>query len=555
VEETLIRRKRRDYENPSKQIFSHKEMISLIDGIWKAVEDIKSNSVVLEESPILSCPSIIPAGWRKLAKKVSKLEADAKPDEVFDTMPTWSHVTLNDAIIRLLYAFDQSDGNICDNILGMYDVADESTDAPFESLIKKAKILINKEGSKLGITKKTMSNLHEILRILTTKVCVTTDGGAVLFRKLGSIQHSCTPNCMFIPRGDNKAQLISIRDIRAGESINCSHIPTNCLRASCEIRQSWLRGIAGSRCRSSCCASGYDMRRRVICAKCHPMASRNLLSGCDQSELCFAARNNESGRWKGFRCGVDMDESEAMDIQKENHLIKKISILNEAEVDIARLFQYTRSAVSEAIIVFGKGHFTYQQLLLLECGLALHSLCTNTTGSEGQLFVTWTKMLVDIVNYSIETELPFAGMDELVRILVAPETLQMSLKIMTSTRKDDTVAVDALTTFASFVEQSCNCLVLIEGSDSVHSQDALKLKNWWTKKYNNWRLTPDPVVIEEKSFVSTNADETETVAPATPQMLSPFLSSSLLKYTTPIAIASSVAVVGILIYSLKTRRN
>lgn len=535
-------------------------MISHINGIWTATEAVKDGAVVLEETPILVIPSNIPTGWKKLAKKISRIEADKKPEDMIDTMPPWNQVTLNEAIIKLLFAFDSAEDGVRSSILEMYDVVDESKDSPFESLIKKSKAVITKEGPKIGMSKKTIGSLHKAMRVLTTKVCVTTDGGAVLFRKLGSIQHSCTPNCMFIPRGNNVGQLVAVRDIEAGEKINCSHIPTNCLRASVETRQAWLRGIAGTRCRSDCCTRRYDLRRRVICVKCHPMGTREAeLSSSDQSDICFAARNNETGSWKGLKCVIDMTESEAVDLAKEASLIKKIAILNETDVDLPRLIQFTRSAISEAIRVFGKGHFTYQQLLLLECGLALHSLCTHAGAAEPMrgMFRSWVKMLIDVVNFSVETELPFAGMDELVRILLAPETLQMSLRVMTGTKKDDAETLESLSTFADFVTRSCDGLVLIEGPESIHSQDGIKLKNWWTKKYKTWLLTPDvaaqspatPTAVDEKSFVSTNAED--SVLEATVAWVSK--PSLLAKLRVPIAVVSAAVLTGVLVFSLQRR--
>ena len=550
-------------------------MISFAENVWTSRVPVKDGSVLIEESPVLVCPPTIPAGWKKLAKKVSKLEPDRKPDSTADTMPPWAQVTLNEAIIRLLFAFDTADDATRSSVLEMYVIADESRDSPFESLIKKAKAIIVKEGPKIGLSKRTMQSLHEVMRVLTTKVCVTTDGGAVLFRKLGSIQHSCTPNCMFIPRENNIGHLIAIRDIEAGEVINCSHIPTNCLRSSVETRQAWLRGIAGTMCRSDCCTDGFDLRRRVLCNVCHPVSSRGELSGNDQSDLCFAAKSNVGGQWKGLKCGTEMEESAAIDIQKELQLIKKIMILNETDVDIGRLFQYTRTAITEAIRTFGKGHFSYQQLLLLECGLALHSLCTAMNGAVSEvqrgLFSSWVKMLVDVVTFSVETGLPFAGMDELVRILLAPETLQMAVKVMTATKKTDAATVDALSTFATFVDQSCACLVLIEGCTSVHSQDGVKLLNWWTKKYKHWLVAPDvverkvkepsrpasPASIDEKSFVSTNADSVETETPkAVAVVPTPAAASGLFasKYSVPIAVGSAVVLAGVLLYSY-SRRN
>ena len=483
-------------------------MITFEDGIWRAQTDIKSGTIVIDELPALQCPAEVPTAWKKLAKKISKLEPDRKADDIQDTMPPWVTVSLNEAIIRLLYAFDVAPESLKSSILSMYDSRDDSEDTPFESLIRKAKQVVLKEASKIGMGKATIGCLHEILRVLTTKVCVTTDGGAVLFGQLGRIPHSCTPCCMFIPR-ENRGQLIAIRDIEAGERINCSHIPTNCLRASTETRQSWLRGVAGTRCRSDCCTTGFDLRRRVICVKCHPADSRGSLSTSDQSDLCFSAHNQETGHWVGLKCGAVMPESEAIDIAKEKALMKKIMILNETDVELPRLFQFTKNAIQDAILSVGKGHFCYQQLLLLECGLALHTLCqqisvvTTIAESQRKLFVSWIKMLVDIHNFSVQTDLPFDGMDELVRIVLAPETLQSTIKMIGSIKRwkaDESFTV-ALTLFDKFVTDSCKCLVFIEGETSVHSTDGIKLKNWWTKKYKQWLTEPEVADPEEPVIV------------------------------------------------------
>ena len=530
-------------------------MISFSEGKWKGSNSIANGSLVFEEAPILLCPSDVPVGWRKLAKKISKLEPDRKPVGAPETMPSWEQVTLNEAIARLVYAFDQLDSSSKSSIMEMYTDIDQSCDSPFQSLIKKAKQMITKEGSKLGLSKATVASLHELLTILTTKVCVTLDGGAVLFRKLGTVPHSCTPNCMFIPRSGNIGHLVAIRDIDAGEDITCSHIPTNCLRANVETRQAWLRGIAGSMCRSDCCNAGYDLRRRVICPRCHPTESRGLLTGSDQSDLCFAAKSNTSSLWKGLKCGAEMEETEAIDLTKESALVRKILILNEADMDIARLSQYTRTAIQEALRVFGKGHFCYQQLLLLNCGLALHALCSsgaNVTKQQRVMFVSWVKMLVDVVNFSLQTELPFSGMDELVRIIIAPETLQMAQKVMNATKKDELETVEYLSIFSRFAEQSCDCLVLIEGPESVHSQDALKLRNWWVKKYKSWINTPDEVVVEkasDASFVSTQVTDTSTLETPKGSMTAASKTSWIRQYAVPIAVGSAlVGVTAAIIY-------
>ena len=479
-------------------------MITFEDGCWKAGAYIKSGTIVIDELPALQCPTEVPVAWKKLAKKISKLEPDRKPDDVPDTMPPWSTVSLNEAIIRLLFAFDASPESLKSSILSMYDSRDEALDTPFESLVKKAKHMILKEASKIAMSKATIGSLHEILRVLTTKVCVTTDGGAVLFHQLGRMPHSCTPCCMFIPR-ENRGQLIAIRDIEPGERINCSHIPTNCLRASTETRQSWLRGVAGTKCASACCNSGYDLRRRVICVKCHPIEARSDLSTSDQSDLCFSAKDQQTNQWVGLKCGSVMDESEALDLIKEKALMKKIMILNETEIELPRLFQFTKNAIQDAILSVGKGHFCYQQLLLLECGLALHTFCqqisvvTIVGKSQQKLFISWTKMLIDIHNFSVETSLPFEGMDELVRIVLAPETLQSVIKMLQSIKRwndSDGSLAQALSLFDKFVSDSCLCLVFIEGETSVHSTDGIKLKNWWSKKYKQWlsevEPTPEP---------------------------------------------------------------
>ena len=529
-------------------------MISFREGAWIATENVTNGSVLLEEEATLTCPSDLPALWKKLGKKVAKLESDRKPDDVVDTMPTWSQVTLNEAIIRLLYSFDSSDAAAKESILEMYNPDDVSNDSPFESLIKKARTIVSKEGPKAGISKKTMSSLNEILRILTTKVCVTLEGGAVLFRKLGTVPHSCAPNCMFIPRANNVGQLIAIRAIAEGEVINCSHIPTNCLRSNVETRQAWLRGIAGSRCRSACCTSGYDLRRRVLCAKCHPVEDREALESTADADLCYAARNNATGVWRGLKCDSELEEATAIDLQKEAALIKKILILNEADVDIPRLSQYTRASIKDALKFFGKGHFCYQQLLLLQCGLALHGLCNAASFDETQkaMFASWIRMLDDVVSFSTETELPFAGMDELVRILIGPEVLQMVTKLMAATKKDDAVTLEALYTFVKFAESACACLVLIEGEDSVHSQDCLKLKNWFAKKHRNWLNAPDlppTPKVTEQSFVSTSA-ESNVSADAT-VVGAPKLWSG--KMVVPVLLGSAVVVAGMV--ALYKRRN
>jgi hypothetical protein len=259
-----------------------------------------------------------------------------------------------------------------------------------------------------------------------------------------------------------------------------------------------------------------------------------------------------------------MPENEAIDLAKEASIVKKILILNEADVDMARLTQYTRSAIQETIRVFGKGHFCYQQLLLLSCGLSLHSLCGSVTAANSaaveqrNLFVSWTKMLIDVVNFSVETELPFAGMDELVRIIIAPETLQMALKIMTSTRKIDSVTVEYIATFNRFIEQSTACLLLIEGPESVHSQDGLKLKNWWAKKYKSWVNTPDapPQAIKpaaDASFVSTTGSDSITLESPNSTSVNQLKVSYVSRYAMPIVVTSAVIVSGIALMTIYRR--
>ena len=495
-------------------------MITYENRQWLSTEEISRGRVLINESPILVCPPNIPQTWKKLAKKVSKIEPDAKPPTCSDTLPPWSSVTINEAIIRLLHGYDISTNEVKLEILELFDERDICSDSPFDSLIKKAKAVILKEAVKVGISKRTVSKLDEVLRILTTKVCVTADGEAVLFRKLGSVQHSCMPNCMFIPRGNSTGQLISIREIASGEPIWCSHIPTNCLRSSIGSRQSWLRGVAGTRCRSDCCTVGFDVRRRVICPKCHPLDNRAEISNDDQSSLCYAARSSESGKWLGAKCGSEMEESEAIDVTRELNLMKKIIFLNEANLDIPRLFQFTHNAISDAIRIFGKGHFCYQQLLLLECGLALNSLAANSTNP--QLFISWVRMLVDVYNFSLETQLPFDGMDELLRIVLSPDTLQLAVNLLTNAgsfpQHSDLLA--AVATFSEFVEQGCECLVLIEGADTPHSTDGVKLKNWWLKKYRAWiaaeKKTPQPETPSD-SFISTQASDVSELAQVLPK--------------------------------------
>jgi hypothetical protein len=188
-------------------------MISFNNGAWSNPGEIEDGTVVFEETPILVCPSEIPAVWRKISKKISKLEPDRKPDNVLDTMPSWEQVSLNEAIPRLVFAFDALDRDRKERILEMRTLSAAHHDSPFASLIKKAKQILTKDGAKAGLSKSTISVIEPLLYILTTKVCVTLDGGAVLFRSLGTIPHSCTPNCMFIPRSGNVGQLVAIRDI------------------------------------------------------------------------------------------------------------------------------------------------------------------------------------------------------------------------------------------------------------------------------------------------------------------------------------------------------
>jgi hypothetical protein len=523
-------------------------MTSYTDCCWRAEYAFSAESVLIEEKPVLVCPADFPATWKKLGKKISKLEADRRQEGIPDTMPPWEQVTLNEAIVKLVRAFDISEDSVKQTVLEMYNKADEPKDSPFESLIKKAKQLFVKEAPKVGISKYTLQSLNELLQILTTKVCVTLDGKAVLYRKLGTMPHSCTPNCMFIPQEDDTAQLIAIRDIAAGESINCSHIPTNCLRANVETRQAWLRGIAGSNCLSSCCTTGHDLRRRVICPRCHPLDSReNLADGA----ICYTARSNITGKWAGLKCGAAMEESEAVDLSKEASLVKKILILNETDVDISRLSLYTTAALKDALKSFGKGHFCYQQLLLLQCGLTLHRLCETPTGD---LFASWVSTLTEIVSFSDETGLPFGGMDELVRILLAPETLQMTVKLLPTIKKEEAEIFESITTFSTYVGRSCACLVLIEGSSSVHSQDGVKLKNWWLKKHRSFLSNLDKT---EESFVSTSAGETPkaTTVPESSAMVSIARASKLRQYAVPVAIGSAVIVSALALVTMYKRSN
>ena len=519
-------------------------MISVIEGSWKSTVPIQQGTVVLEESPLLKSPTEFPAPWKKLAKKIMKLEPDRKPDETSDTMPSWNQVSLNEATIRLLFFLDSAKPEILRCILEMANREDNSDDTPFASLLKKARVLILKEGPKLGMKKATLSNLEALLFLLTTKVCVTTDGGVVLFRKLGSIPHCCAPNCMFIPRKGDVGQLVAIRDIEVGEEINCSHIPTNCLRACVSTRQAWLRGVAGSKCRSACCCTGYDMRRRVICAKCH----QSDASGDAKENICFAARSIETGKWKGLKCGEEMLDSEAINLGKETALIRKIHILNEAEVDLPRLAQYTKLAISDALKSFGKGHFCYQQLQLLNCGIFLHEMCA--AGPSKAAFISWINMVGEIVDFSVETNLPFQGMDELVRIVLAPETLQMVIKLMGGIKKassDGEEIVFAMSTFAKFVEESCACLVMIEGEDSVHAQDGLKLMNWFSKKFRNWLLAPP----ESPSSLSTAAPESVTTSAESCAVMQPS-SGQLMPLA---AVLLGLAASGLVVYTLYKKRN
>lgn len=487
-------------------------MISDIDGSWKSTSDISQGTVLIEEKPMISSNADIPSSWKKMAKKISKLEPDKKPDEIADTMPAWSQASINDAIIRLLYSINLESVKVIDSIVGMIDAMEEMNDSPFGSLLKKAKSVLLKDGPKVGIKKATLAKISEILLVLTTKVCVTTEGGVVLFKQLGSIPHSCAPNCMFIPRKDNVGQLVAIRDISAGENINCSHIPTNCLRSCVSTRQAWLRGVAGTKCRSSCCTTGYDLRRRVVCVRCHPLDNRDLQNNVQ--DFCLAAKHLETGKWKGLSCGQEMDESEAINVGKESGLVRKIQILNEADVDLVRLAQYTKSSLAEAHRVFGKGHFCYQQLQLLNCGIALHILCT--AGPRISSFVEWIRMLEEIVRFSVDTGLPFQGMDELVRIVLSPETLQTVIKLMgVSGRNSSSEFLECMNKFSDFVESSCACLVMIEGNDSVHAQDGMKLKHWFSKKFRNWLTAPESPSGPDKSFASasTAVDPEESKSP------------------------------------------
>jgi hypothetical protein len=531
------------------------QMISFSEGAWRANKSITVNAVVFEESPIIICPSDIPPAWKKLGKKISKLEPDRRPESTPDTLPPWEHVLLNEAIVKLVRAFDIADESVKTSVLEIYNKSEGPKDSPFESLIKKAKQTLIKEAPKIGITKRTTASLDELLQILTTKVCVTLEGSAVLFRNLGTIPHHCAPNCMFIPRANNTAQLIAIRDIEAGEAINCSHIPTNCLRANVETRQSWLRGIAGSRCRGSCCNAGFDLRRRVLCRTCYPLDSTNEIESLESSQICYAARDNNTGIWKGLICGTETEEAQAIDVSREASLVKKILILNETDVDIPRLTLYTNAAIRDALKYFGKGHFCYHQLLLLNCGLALHSLCelSNSAGasvSEGQKksFGAWVRMLGEVVEFSSETELPFQGMDELVRIILAPETLQMAVKLMGATKKSESQTVEIFRIFSEYVEQSCACLVLIEGEASVHSQDGIKLKNWWIKKHKSWLNAPEKV---EPVVVATSEVKSEVIVTPSTVMVK---KSVFQEYGVQIALGSTVILSGIALVSYY-RRN
>ena len=438
---------------------------------WKCTSAISRGTTILEETPILSCPMHVPQAWKKLAKKIGKIVPDPKPDECPDTLPPWSSVVLNEALVRLLYGFDTASVELKRVVLELYVEADSCVDSPFDSLVKKAKALILKEAAKIGVTKITLSNLDAILCILTRKVCVTTDGGAVLFRKLGSIQHSCMPNCMFIPRSGGVGHLVAIREILVDELISCSHIPTNCLRSSVEIRQSWLRGVAGTSCRSDCCTVGFDVRRRVVCPVC--------------PSDCFAAKDLSTGKWIGETCKTEFCESDVLDVQKEANIVKKIIFLSDAaNLEFDRLYQFTRAAILEAIRLFGKKHFAYHQLLLLEAGLVLHTLSRSLSV---EVFKAWIRILEEIHTFSTETKLPFDGMDELVRILITLETMKMAVNILSTTTHTNE---ENVAKFSELVNTSYECLLLLEGPESSFTSDGLKLRNWWNKKYLHWKTQP-----------------------------------------------------------------
>ena len=119
------------------------------------------------------------------------------------------------------------------------------------------------------------------------------------------------------------------------------------------------------------------------------------------------------------------------------------------------------------------------------------------------------------------------------------------MKLQTSTKKSDIETVETFSIFSDYVEQSCACLVLIEGASSGHSQDGLKLKNWWIKKHKHWLNTPDkPEIVEP---VITVAVEPEIVPVVK-------TSKSLLReYAVPFAVGSAVIVSGIALLTMYRR--
>jgi hypothetical protein len=274
---------------------------------------------------------------------------------------------------------------------------------------------------------------------------------------------------------------------------------------------------------------------------------RSELDWQKAGDLCFAARNSESNNWKGMRCGEILDDSEAINEAREAALVRKIHVLNEADMDLVRLAQYTKLSMAEALRWFGKNHFCYQQLQLLNCGLALHDMCTS--GPSASAFFAWISMLDEIERFSVETALPFNGMDELVRIVLAPETLQMVIKLMGTEKRKEHIE-QSLNAFARYVDESCACLVLIEGKESVHAQDGLKLKHWFGKKLKNWvsseLLLPESPSGNEKSFVSSTTASTDTCV----DRVSVAPRNSPVKYFVPAAIGLSVAAALVAAYSI-----
>ena len=149
-------------------------------------------------------------------------------------------------------------------------------------------------------------------------------------------------------------------------------------------------------------------------------------------------------------------------------------------------------------------------------------------------------MLIDIHNFSIQTSLPFEGMDELVRIVLAPETLQSVIKMLQSIKRwndSDESLAQALRFFNRFVVDSCKCLVFIEGETSVHSTDGIKLKNWWAKKYKQWLTEEEPIPEPEHVI-------TPSISTATPMVKSNFLRQHALSFAIG---TSAIVAVSILI--------